>query len=531
MIIALSHSGTDPSGTSGEDVDLARHVHGIDIIASGHTHTPLAAVHAIANGAWTTQIIDAGAYGTNVARLDVTYNSTAKTTTVNAYSNLAMTDAALAANGVTPDDAWKRIVQFTDAQLNGALAPLFKTIFVDYSPASVGTGIYHPVATAAQDMVSNSSNPVAAPNGLGDLVADAQRNTANAIIAKAAPNIPDFDYTPFQLGAVATGVLRTRLRAGVPITFADIYGVAPLGITPDLTQALPIGYPMISLYLNVDDLKQVAALQLVAQSALVNSDFYLNLSGIQYTLKPDAAKAYFKSATAAAVLQIVSAKAAAGSTAALQALGALQSNAASLPMLAATNPYAAALVNLNDPGQYAANLGELGNVALAALKGTISSYIVSKATAAIDTVSGFAPNDPENTGTATPLVSGTRVRAIVDLYAALLLGAVNAQYGTTIQVWPSATSTAPMQTLTQFILNRVDSDPATAGTQELKEWTALLSYVTAGLGGNISSDYASTTNFAEFPSFGKAVKTRDANYPLASVGQMMTTLGGLQAAP
>ncbi|HLJ74920.1 MAG TPA: metallophosphoesterase, partial [Thermoanaerobaculia bacterium] len=342
LIIALSHSGTDPSGTSGEDVDLARHVHGIDVIASGHTHTPLPSVHAIANGTWTTQIIDAGAYGTNVARLDITYNSTAKTTTVNAYNNMPMTDAALLATGVAQDDGWRRIVQFTDVQLNGAFGPLFKTIFTDYSAPAIGTGVYHPVATTAQDMVSNSSNAVAAPNGLGDLTADAQRNTANGILAKVPPNIAGFDYTPFQVGAVATGVLRTKLRTGVPITFADLYGVVPLGITPDLTQALPIGYPMISLYLDAGDLKQVAALQLVAQSALVNSDFYLNLSGVQYSLKPDETKAYFKSATAAAVLQIVSAKAAAGSTAALQALGALQSNPASLPTLGATNPYAAA---------------------------------------------------------------------------------------------------------------------------------------------------------------------------------------------
>ena len=59
---------------------------------------------------------------------------------------------------------------------------------------------------------------------------------------------------------------------------------------------------------------------------------------------------------------------------------------------------------------------------------------------------------------------------------------------------------------------------------------ALLSYVTTGLGGSISSDYASTTNFTQFGSFGAAVRTRDANYPIANIGQLMTTLGGLQAA-
>ncbi|HJT17099.1 MAG TPA: metallophosphoesterase, partial [Thermoanaerobaculia bacterium] len=119
IVIALSHSGTDPSGTSGEDVELARHVHGIDVIASGHSHTPLTAVHAIANGSWTTQIIDAGAYGTNVARLDLTWNPSKKTTSVNAYTDEPMTDAALlAAGGITADTGWTAAVRFTDAQLN-----------------------------------------------------------------------------------------------------------------------------------------------------------------------------------------------------------------------------------------------------------------------------------------------------------------------------------------------------------------------------------------------------------------------------
>src|SRR5205823_4454745 len=61
VVIALSHSGTNAAGTAGEDVDLARHVHGINVIASGHTHTPLASAQAVSNGNWTTQIIDAGA--------------------------------------------------------------------------------------------------------------------------------------------------------------------------------------------------------------------------------------------------------------------------------------------------------------------------------------------------------------------------------------------------------------------------------------------------------------------------------------
>jgi len=548
FVIALSHSGTNAAGTSGEDVELARHVRGIDVIASGHTHTPLASAHAVTNGTWTTQIIDAGAYGTNVARIDLTFHPSSKTTTLNAFTNVPMTDAGLAGidPGLVADPITSALVRFTDQQLNTNLGPFFSTVFPDYSSQNLGTGIYHPVAVAAQDMVSNGANAVPSPNGLGDLAADAERNVPNSIITQTLAavggnpaNLPGYDFTPFQTAVVATGILRGKLHTGVPISFADVYDVLPLGISPDASQSLPVGYPMISVYLDLADLKKVAALQLVAQTNLVEADFYLNLSGIQYSLNSAAAYGYFKSATAAAVLQVTSGKASTGSTAAIQAMNALATlgsdgGAALLAAYAAGNPYATAMVKLNDsaptPAQIATNLAALGQVAVAAAGGQVSSLIVSKAVAAIDTVSAFAPNDLENTGAPMLLTGTSRIRVAVDLFAVLLLGAVQAQFGVTITPYASATSTTPM-TFVEILGNRIDAAPATAGTQELKEWMALLSYVTTGLGGSISSDYASTANFAQFGTFGVAVRTRDANYPIGSIGQLMSTLGGLQASP
>jgi hypothetical protein len=67
--------------------------------------------------------------------------------------------------------------------------------------------------------------------------------------------------------------------------------------------------------------------------------------------------------------------------------------------------------------------------------------------------------------------------------------------------------------------------------QEVKEWTALLMYTSLSLGGTISADYASTPLFTQFGSFGPAVQVRQASYPIASIGQLMGTLGALQAAP
>jgi 2',3'-cyclic-nucleotide 2'-phosphodiesterase (5'-nucleotidase family) len=543
VVVALSHSGTDSSGTAGEDVELARHVRGINVIASGHTHTPLAAAHAVTNGTWTTQIIDAGAFGTNVARLDLRVDRAAGKVTVLAFNNVPMTGRT--------DAATATVVNATDRQLNATLGPLFTQLFPDYDASNLGKGIYHPVATSAQDMVSNDKNPVLGPNGLGNLAADSVRNVPNSIIAQTLAgvggnpaNLPGFDFTPFQLGVVATGVLRGTLPAGVPLSFADLYDILPLGISPDSTQAIPVGYPMMSTYLDPADVKKVAALQLVGQTNLISSSFYLNMSGIQYTLKPAETYTYFKYATAAALFDIASRKMAGGSAAATQALLGVfnmgyDQGAALKAASAAGNPYAVAMLKLNDTSpdasQTAANITALGDVGAAAIYGTasVASLVVSKAVDAIGTVSAFAPTDLTNTGTATPLSGTTRVRTVADLYALLLINAVQSQFGVAITPYKSATGSTVLSPadFPTLLGNRIDAAPTAPGIQELKEWTALLSNVGTGLGGTIGPQYASTANFTQFPAFGSAVQTRNASYPLPAIGQLVATVAALQQAP
>lgn len=554
VVIALSHSGTNAAGTAGEDVELANHVIGIDVIASGHTHTPLNAYHTVTNTGWSTQIIDAGAYGTNVSRIDLTYHSSTGSTTVDSFINLPMTNAALTAVSpwLGPDPLQTLIVRATDQQLNGSLGPFFSKAFTDYDPNRISTGIYHPVGTTSQLMVANDiSGLVPAPNGMGDLVADAFRTVPNGIIAQTLAavggnpaNLPTYDFTPVQAAVMPSGFIRGKLLDGVALSFADVYNVLPLGFSPDPTQALPVGYPLVSGYLELADLKTVCALQLLVQSNLADPEFYLNLSGLQYSLDPVGSYVYFKYATAAGVLQVTSQKASGGSISALQALSAVSNlasdNGASLLADAAGgNPYAVAMVNLNDSSPSGTNLGVLGQVAAAAAadgaNGTnsLGALIVSKAIAAINTVSGFAPSDGANLGAATPLSGATRTRFVADLSAFLLLGTIQSQFGTTVTAYASATGPATLSgaDIPGLLANRVDAAPGSAGVQELKEWMALLSYLDTSLDGTVTSQYASSLNFLQFPSFGAAVETRNASYPLPSIGQMVGTLASLQTAP
>jgi len=557
IVIVLAHAGTDPTGTTGEDVALAQSVHGIDVIASGHTHTPLASARSVTANGWTTQIIDAGAYGSNVSRIDLTYHVASKTTTADASSNLAMTNATLTSlrAGLVPDPAIVSAVATADLALNAALAPVLSQSFSDFDKTSPAKGIYHPIGTAAQNMVYNSLDPLPSPNGLGDLAADAIRATPNAIIAQTLTaaggnpaNMPGYDFTPYQLGVAATGVLRGKLLAGVPLTFADVYNVLPLGTTPDTTQSLPVGYPMISGYLELADVKTLCAIQLVAQSGLASADYYLNFSGIRYSLNPTGSYAYFKYATAAAVLQLAFQQAGAGSLTALQALLALSSlpHDGGIALLSAygnNNPYAGAMVELNDPyptlAQINANLAAVGQLALLATNdavggtNTAAALVVSKAVNAIDTVSAFAVSDAPNTGPATDLTGASRVRVATDLFAILALAQVQQIFGVNVTVYQSATGTVTLSPadLNGILANRVNAAPSASSLQELKAWMALLSYLATGLKGSISSAYASTSDFTQFPSDGAAVQTRNASYPLAAIGQLVGGVGSLEGAP
>lgn len=579
VVIALSHAGTDVAtgGTTGEDVSMAQHVTGIDVIASGHTHNAFPA-HAVTNGGWTTQVICAGAYSTNVARIDLTWHKTAKNTTLTATGIPLMKDADLVTAGVNPprDGAQTVFVAQADATLNYGMSSLFSQFFPDYSPTDVSKGVYHPVGVTLQDLRSNDQTPVLSPNGLGNLCADSVRNVPNALIQKSLlgagwngdPNSPTlvtaatalaglgYDTTPFTLGVVPTGVIRDGLKMNVPISFANLYNVLPLGISPDSSQALPVGYPMMSVYLDYADLKKVCALQLISQTNLTPSDYYLNLSGISYDLDGPASYTYFKYATAAAVLSVTQAKAVAGNASAgkaMQDLGLLGTDhGAALLADMATNPFAAAMVALNDavatltPDQIAANLPVLGGVATMAgtdaATGSIQlpTALFNLATASVGAVNGFAPTDAACTGATAPLATSGRYRVAADLYMVMMMGAAQGKFGVSITAYAKATGAATVSAadLAGAMAYRINLNGPAASVVELKEWMALLiNLITPPAqgghftSGTVTGEYLSTDLFTDFLTDGAAVKVRSASYPLGTIGQLMSTLAALKAAP
>jgi len=557
VVIALSHSGTDAAGTGGEDVDLARNVTGIDVIASGHTHHELLAATVVANGSWTTRIIGAGVSGGRVVRLDLTYHPASGAVTQDGCTSQAMTDAALAGSppGPPADPAFTFLVGAADQQLHGGLAGLFSRLgFTDYRPADPATGLYHPVGALTGDLRGNGTDPVPGPNGLGNLCADALRALANTL-----------DPAPVTAAAVATGVIRGALGAGAPLTFTDLYNVLPLGLSPDPGQTLPAGYPLLTAFLDRASLGQVGALQLAAQAGLIPPDFYLNLSGLRFQYREAGLEELFRAATAARVLAVTSALTPAprsvraapvakdaaaapeakGAAAALGALAQLPRDAGAALQAAADagNPYASALAATRDPAT--GSLDTLAQVAAAARADaatggtTLPALLVARAVAAVSGVAAFGPDDPACTGAVTALAGSGRWRMVADLYAILMLAVTREQFGTTINPCQGPEGGQVLEAtpagLAAALGNRLNLNPAGSPLVEAKGWTALLLYVRSPSGplrqGQGAALYASAGGFTRFPSFGAAVRIRAPDYPLERIRKLNGVVANLQALP
>jgi len=253
LVVVLSHGGVGSSGT-GDDADLAANVTGIDIIASGHYHTATADV--IIAGESNTLIFSPGEYGEYLSRLDITYNILTRKMVGYKFTLIPVDD------DVPGDPAIQAMVEQYHAFINAGIAQLGVTM---ESPVS-RTGF--PVELLS---LQESS--------LGNLAADSIRAVASSLA-------PLNDGNPCDFSVVASGVIRDNLYPGTTgfITFADIYNVLPLGISPDTSQPVP-GYPLMSLYVTAGDLRNICEAALTV-APVIGSDFYLNFSGLQIYYDP-----------------------------------------------------------------------------------------------------------------------------------------------------------------------------------------------------------------------------------------------------
>lgn len=258
LVILISHSGSHPDGT-GEDVDLAKAVPGIDIIISGHTHDAIP--QPIQPEGTKTLIVQSGSYASNLGELKVTFTKGGDTPglALDSYQLIPLDDSLVGdADTQTRVDGY---IQDIDDLLAAAGAPVTYAGVVAQTPSPV-------------EDIQFQESP------LGDLVTDSYLTTVQAL--QAAEGLPQAEVA-IEVG----GNIRTSLKgdsANGLVTFADLFRVVPLGIAEDQVP----GYPLVTFYLTGREIKSGLEISAAAKSLLNNDDYFIQVSGLNYSFSTSA---------------------------------------------------------------------------------------------------------------------------------------------------------------------------------------------------------------------------------------------------
>jgi 5'-nucleotidase / UDP-sugar diphosphatase len=247
IVICLSHSGVENGMNgkpSGEDIDLAGGVDGIDLIVGGHSHSIISEPLKV-NG---TIIVQAGEFGKNIGRLELEF--TGGKVRITDYRMIPVDDR------IAGD---KHINQLIDEQRARITEDILAPLEMEYEK---------PIAETAVLIKGNNTDDFINSN-LGPLVADAIHYYVNKHSA-----------TGTDISMVAAGMLFDNIAPGVQ-TAPDIFRVMPLGSGKD---NIP-GYPLSRLYVTGKELKSILEILLVSYKS--SSANYCYYSGLKIFYMPD----------------------------------------------------------------------------------------------------------------------------------------------------------------------------------------------------------------------------------------------------
>lgn len=255
LVICLSHSGVakDKNGMwTGEDVELAQKVKGIDVIVSGHTHTEIYDAIWINN----TAIVQTGSQGKNLGRLEL---------------NIKDGKIASAKYQLMPVDDQV----YGDCKIHQEIAGQIRKID-DEILKPMGLGYYRPLAETDYELVCDEAGDLDSSN-LGPVISDAIMYYVN-----------NFSSVKTDITIIAAGMIRDNLRVGNKgiQTAPDIFRIVSLGEGDD---DMP-GYPLAQVYLSPREIKNLIELLIVAPKK--KPSYYCFFSGI--TIYYDGTKGLLK---------------------------------------------------------------------------------------------------------------------------------------------------------------------------------------------------------------------------------------------
>lgn len=249
IIIALSHSGTNPDKKKSEDEILARKIPDIDLIVSAHTHTELKEPIMVGK----TAIVSAGSYGENLGQIVLSQDG--GNWTIDQYTLHPIDES------ITEDKNIKRFIDFYRYQVEDNYLRKF------------GLKFNQVLARTDFNFVAfNEFGKELKEEPLANLIADSYIHAVKEAEADK--------YEPIAVSIVPNGIIRESITLG-DITVSDIFNIIPLGIGPDKIS----GYPLIDVYLTGQELKTAAEVD--GSITPIMDVAQLNMAGLQYTINPN----------------------------------------------------------------------------------------------------------------------------------------------------------------------------------------------------------------------------------------------------
>lgn len=252
LIVCLSHSGTSTVKSQSEDEILAEKVPGIDVIASGHSHTLLR--QPIVHG--STSIVSCGEYSEHLGEMSIERQKNGRWKTVD-YSVVPLDDSVPAS-----PDIQARLAEFSRIIDNSYLKRFGYTAGQTVAQNTSDLDIFDQVGFVMADCYAGVVGRLECPPS------DGRENSA------------DVGYgQPVDVTIVPNGVIRGTYAKG-PIDVRSVFNSFSLGIGPD---GVP-GYPLISVWLSGRDLKNATEVDASLSGLYSAARLYMN--GIHYTYNP-----------------------------------------------------------------------------------------------------------------------------------------------------------------------------------------------------------------------------------------------------
>ena len=242
VIVALSHSGTEGDGVTGEDFDLIKSVDGIDLVVSAHSHSKYDKPVIVGD----TVLVSCGEYLKYLGKISFTMKN----------GKLSVNDYKL-----IPIDSSVEEDSETAARIES-----YKNAVNENYLARVGVKFDDVICHSNFNLISLSEMyDTHQEYTMGNIIAD-------SYLYEARQNgINDID-----VALVGLGTIRGSIKEG-DITVADVFEICSLGVGADSSA----GHPIVTAYITGKELKLLIELD-ASLGSMVDS-IKMSYSGLEYT--------------------------------------------------------------------------------------------------------------------------------------------------------------------------------------------------------------------------------------------------------